>query len=72
MKCSCPTSVYVGKYLLRYRAKHELTQAQLAAKIQVTRGFISQLERGSRTMSLRVFVRTCRALRVRPGKLLRS
>lgn len=51
------------------RAERGLTQAQLAKRIGVTRGYLSEMENGKHP-SLAMFVRLCKALGRTPNQML--
>ena len=59
-----------GVLLREMREKAGLTQAALAKDAKITRIHVGFLERGERQPSLDVFVRLCRALRVKPSRVM--
>lgn len=52
-----------------YREWRGLTQADLAAKIGVSEGYVSQVERGSRTLSRKAVAAAAAALGITPDDL---
>jgi transcriptional regulator with XRE-family HTH domain len=60
----------VGDRLAWYRRSHGLTQAELGARVGLSRASISLIERGRRVPSLRRFVHICQALDLSPSYLL--
>ena len=55
----------VAVAVVGYRAKHELTQAQLARKLGVRQPHVARLEIGEHTPSLEMLQRLSRVLRLR-------
>lgn len=60
----------LGERLRSLRHQRGLTLAQVAAESGLTKGFISQLERGLTSISLSSLARVCAALGVRFGDVL--
>ena len=56
--------------LRQARSKAGLTQDELAAKVRVSREYISLLEGGKRTPTIYVFIRISRALGISPAILI--
>jgi transcriptional regulator with XRE-family HTH domain len=52
------------------RSKAGMTQEELAAKVHLTREYISLLERGKRMPTIHVFIRLSRALGLSPADLI--
>ena len=59
-----------GELLQKARLRAGITQEELAAKVRLTREYISLLEHGKRTPTIHVFIRLARALGVSPSKLI--
>lgn len=53
----------VGKLLRVYRHSHELKQSDLAKKLKVTIGFISNIETGKKKLSLEKILEICKKLK---------
>ncbi|MCD6340330.1 MAG: helix-turn-helix transcriptional regulator [Desulfurococcales archaeon] len=49
----------IGGQLLAYRARHKLTQKELAKRVGVSPVTISHIERGDTDVSLKTLVRIC-------------
>ena len=62
----------MGDRIKETRKKRELTQEQLAEKVDVTLEYISQIERGLRTPSMQVFIKLVEVLDVSADYLLRD
>lgn len=60
----------IGDIIVQYRARKRMTQEQLATDIGCTRGFISDVERGERSVSIETLARISRATGLKPNKLL--
>jgi transcriptional regulator with XRE-family HTH domain len=60
----------LGKRISAYRAKKGLSQEEFAAQLGITRGYLSDLERGAREMSLETLTGFCKATRSTPNQLL--
>ena len=60
----------IGQRIQHQRKALDLTQAQLAEQARLDTTYLSQVERGVRTLSLDALDRICTALKVRPGVLL--
>ena len=52
----------LGKNIKHYRKQKKLTQEQLAEKLELSVGFISQIERGITKMSLDTLIEICDTL----------
>lgn len=61
--------VRIGERLRQARLARRLTLAQLAEASDLTKGFISKLERDRANISVAALIRICEALDVRPGEL---
>jgi len=61
----------LGKHIKRIRESKRLTQAQLAQKVGVTQGYISQIEVGSRQLRVKHLIKIARALKQNPIYFLR-
>ncbi|PWH17372.1 MAG: transcriptional regulator [Ardenticatenia bacterium] len=62
----------LGQTIRNLRLQRQVTGSELARRCNVTRGLISQIERGSTVPSLDVLVRIANALEVPVGQLLDS
>ena len=62
--------VSLGKNIRKYRLKMRLTQEQLAEKCYLSSGYIGDIERADRILSVQVLVDICYALNVSPNLLL--
>jgi len=53
-------------------ARHDslLTQEELARKAHISRGFLSDIERGKRAIAVETLARLCRALKLNPTEVL--
>lgn len=60
----------LGKNIKFYRKQKKLTQEQLAEKIDLSVGFIGQIERGVTKMSLDTLIDICESLDCSAGDLL--
>lgn len=60
----------LGDELRKARLKQGLTQEALAFKARVDRTYISMLESDKKSPTLKTLQRICKALEVRPSKLL--
>lgn len=61
----------VGKNIRRIRLEQHRSQEELALEVNIQRGYLSQLERGQRNMTLLVFQEIASALGVKPTELLK-
>ena len=59
-----------SQLLRQARLKAGMTQDELAARVRLTREYISLLERGKRIPTLYVFIRLSRALGLSPADLI--
>ena len=64
------SAAHVGERLRAIRLERGLTLAEVAEASGLTKGFISQLERGLSSISLSALARVCAALDVRFGEVL--
>lgn len=64
------TNPTFGKNLKRHRNERGITQTELAEKIGVTKGCISNWERGYRDASSSEIYAVSEALGIEPGKLI--
>jgi len=64
-------TVKLGKRIAAYRVANNLSQEALASKLGITRGYLSDLERGAREMSLETFAAFSKKTGVTPNDLLR-
>ena len=62
----------VGKNIKYYRKQKNLTQEQMAESLELSVGFISQLERGIAKMSLDTLIDLCDILDCSAGDILDS
>ncbi len=60
----------IGKQLIAHREKKAMSQEAFAKKIGISRGYLSDLERGVREMSLETLQSICRKTGTTPNKLL--
>lgn len=60
----------LGKNIKYYRKQQKLTQEQLAENLELSVGFISQIERGITKMSLDTLIEICDSLDCSAGELL--
>ena len=65
----CPV---IGDLLKTARLAAGLTQEELAEKAQLTREYVSLLERDKRTPTIQVFIRITRAARLSPADLIQE
>jgi transcriptional regulator with XRE-family HTH domain len=59
-----------GRIVRSLREERELTQERLADASGVTRNYVSEIERGLKSPSLRVIAGLARALGTRPSELI--
>ena len=59
-----------GKNLREWRKRRGLSQEELAEKSHLHRNYVSDVERGTRNISLLNILALARALKVKPSKLL--
>jgi len=59
-----------SELLRQARLNAGMTQEELAAKVRLTREYVSLLERGKRTPTIHVFVRLTRALGLSPADMI--
>lgn len=60
----------LGRNIKYYRNQKKLTQEQLAERVNLSLGFISQVERGVTSMSLDTLVDVCNSLDCSAGDIL--
>ena len=60
----------VAKNIRKHRERRNLTQIELAAKLDVTQAYVAHLENGRKVPSLDMLERLGAALRIPPAKLL--
>ena len=60
-----------GQVLRQIRIRKQLSQETLGFEAELARNFISQIELGSKSPSLRTIFRLCKVLDVDPSELLR-
>lgn len=60
----------LGRRIRTLRQKQQLTQEQLAEKIDMSTSFLGHIERGTRVASLETLVKICNVLDANPGFLL--
>lgn len=60
----------LGKKIKENREKANLSQEQLAEQLNISRNFLSALERNIKTPSLETFIKICNALNVSSDVLL--
>lgn len=60
----------IGKRLLSLRTKRNESQQEFADNVGITRGYLSDLERGERHISIETLVKICMATNTTPNKLL--
>lgn len=62
----------IGAIIVRRRRQLALTQTQLAAKTSLHRTYISDLEKGTRNISLKTLLSLASAIDMKPGELLQE
>jgi len=60
----------VGKRLTALRASKKMSQEEFAKRVGISRGYLSDLERGVREMSLATLAVVCKKSGTTPNKLL--
>lgn len=60
----------VGKRIVEHREKLGLSQDDFADKVGISRGYLSDLERGVREMSLETLTVVCKKSGISPDRLL--
>jgi transcriptional regulator with XRE-family HTH domain len=60
----------VGKELKRAREEAGLSQEELARKAEVSRVYLSEVERDRKLISLAVFMKICRGIGLLPSEVL--
>ena len=61
-----------GNALQRLRKKHDLSQEELAFRVGIHRTYISQLERGLKSPSLRTIGKICDELKLSLSQLMQE
>ena len=62
---------YIGEQIRFYRKRKEMTQEELARRVELSDSTISLYERGEREVPADVIITICKALDVTPNTLLR-
>ena len=62
----------IGASIRRCRSQAGMSQEKLAEKADLHPVYIGKIERGEQWISLHALLRVARALRIRPGDLLRD
>ncbi len=65
-----PRQLELRKLLLRRRTEHDLTQAELAKRLDKPQSFVAKYEGGERRLSVIEFIDIAVALQIRPSDLL--
>lgn len=60
----------LGKRIAGLRAKKNQSQTAFAARVGISRGYLSDLERGAREVSLQTLANICKATKTTPNELL--
>jgi transcriptional regulator with XRE-family HTH domain len=60
----------IGQKLKTYRTNGGRTQEQFARRLGVTRGFLSDIERGVKAISIETLARICKRTGLKPAALL--
>lgn len=60
----------LGKRIAGLRAEKKQSQEAFAARVGISRGYLSDLERGVREISLGTLASVCKATRTTPNELL--
>ena len=60
----------IGKNLLEARTDLGLTQQELASRVRISRGFVSEIENGSKAVGLETFFKLCAAVELEPERAL--
>ncbi len=63
-------SIDIGSRLREIRISRNMSQKELAEKVNLTAGFISQMENNQIVPSISSFVQICEALGIKPGEVL--
>lgn len=64
--------ILFGRQLRKLRLRNKLSQERLAEIADLHRNYVGGVERGERNVSLVNIVKLARALKVKPGQLLRA
>jgi transcriptional regulator with XRE-family HTH domain len=67
-----PEALVIGKQLRYTRRVKDVTQEELAEAIDVSVGWVSRIERGTKLPNLKLLFRIAKALQVSPNELLPS
>ncbi|MCP4372659.1 MAG: helix-turn-helix transcriptional regulator [Deltaproteobacteria bacterium] len=62
----------VGKEIKKARIDADLTQKDLAKRINLSSNYISQIEKDKKLPSLKTLFKIAKALKVKPGKLVKE
>ena len=62
----------MGDRIKEVRKKHDLTQEQLAEKLDISVEYVSQIERGIKIPSMQIFIKLVEVLDVSADYLLRD
>lgn len=62
--------IRIGKKISSARRLHGLSQEAFAERAHVSRGFLSDIERGTRAISVETLVQLCKAARMTPTQVL--
>jgi transcriptional regulator with XRE-family HTH domain len=60
----------LGKELQKVRLAAGLTQEELAFKAEISRNYVSLLERGEKSPTVQVLLRVCRALGIKASTIV--
>ena len=60
----------LGNELRKARLAAGLTQEELAFKADISRNYVSLLELGEKSPTVQVFMRICKALGVKPSRII--
>jgi len=62
----------LGQRIRHLRLQQQMTQAQLAEKLDISTSYLGHIERGVRCISLETLIKLCFALQTSPNSLLLS
>jgi DNA-binding XRE family transcriptional regulator len=60
----------IGTRIANFRKRHRMTQDDFAYDIGITRGFLSDIERGAKSISVETLARICSRTGIAANKLL--
>lgn len=63
-------SLKLGDRIRKYREEHNWTQEDFAQMLDISSGYVSQIERGQHIPSMVTFVTICKVLNIEPNMLL--